>query len=243
MLSIPAVTATTFKSAIDATAARLREKVMAEASGAFLGNEEMLQTTLGVSRATIRQAARVLESEGMLRVRRGINGGYFAARPNAETIEKSVSAYLETLNVAGEDLLTIASVLWVEVIRKAAIAPAPQRHALVEAYQRQIDALPGDTNYADLLDLEQSFRTDIFDLIDNRYIELIFHINMTFAYRRISPRPEPEDEDNLASFFRAWRDARRMELNALSDADPELAALAARHMRNIWQQEMRTRMS
>ncbi|MFT3965469.1 MAG: GntR family transcriptional regulator [Sphingobium sp.] len=231
-----------FKSAIDAAAARLREKVMAQEEGSLLGNEENLQTELGVSRATIRQAARVLEREGLLRVRRGINGGYFAARPNAETIEKSVSAYLETLNVAGEDLLTVASVLWVEVIRKAAHAPAEGRRVLVETYRRQLDAMPAGISYADLLDLEQSFRTDIFDLIDSRYIELIFHINMTFAYRRFPPS-RPQDAAAIAAFARSWRDARRMELGALADGDAELAALAARHMRNIWQRQMRKRMA
>ncbi|MET0363905.1 MAG: GntR family transcriptional regulator [Sphingobium sp.] len=232
-----------FKSAIDAAAARLREKAMTEEEGAFIGNEDNLQTALGVSRATVRQAARILEGEGMLRVRRGINGGYFAARPNAVTIEKSVSAYLETLNVAGEDLLTIASVLWVEVIRKAAQIDTPAKRDIITRYRERLDTLSPDTGHREVLELEEALRTEIFELIDSRYIELIFHINMAFADRRFAKPDQPEDVGETAAFVAAWRNARRMELNAMADGDGELAALAARHMRNIWQQQMRKRIA
>lgn len=231
------------RSAIDTAASRLRQTVLAGEDGAFLGSEDMLQTQLGVSRATVRQAARLLESEGLLRVRRGINGGYFAARPNAETIEKSVSAYLEMLNVAGDDLITLASVLWVEVMRKAAMAPAPGRHALATRYRARLALLPADADYQQVQDVEQAFRTDIFGLIESRYIELIFHINMTFAQRRFPILDLDDDGAMYRGFFHGWREARYMELNALMDGDAELGALSARHMRNVWQHFMRSRIA
>ncbi|HEX7872974.1 MAG TPA: GntR family transcriptional regulator [Sphingobium sp.] len=237
------MTASPFKSAIEAAAARLREKAMTEEEGAFIGNEDNLQTALGVSRATVRQAARILEGEGMLRVRRGINGGYFAARPSADTIEKSVSAYLETLNVAGEDLLTIASVLWVEVLRKAAQIDTPRKREIIARYRGLLDTLPPDTGHREVLEVEAALRNDIFELIDSRYIELIFHINMAFSERRFVVPDEPEAPEEIAAFVAAWRNARRMELSAMADGDGELAALAARHMRNIWQQQMRKRIA
>ncbi len=231
------------RSTIDTAAARLRQTVMAGEDGAFLGNEELLQAQLGASRATVRQVARMLESEGLLRVRRGINGGYFAARPNAETIEKSVSAYLEMLNVEGEDLITLASVLWIEVMRKAAAAPSPARVALATRHRAQLAALPDHVGYQLLQSVEQSFRTEIFSLIESRYIELIFHINMTFAQRRFPASDISEDSDIFLTFVHAWREARQMEINALMDGDAELGALSARHMRNIWQNFIRSRTS
>ena len=75
-----------------------------------MGSEETLIAKLGVSRATVRQAARLLEREGFPRVRRGINGGYFAARPDVRTIEKAVSSYLEMVHTKPEDITVIASV-------------------------------------------------------------------------------------------------------------------------------------
>src|SRR6266404_239290 len=108
------------RSAIDAAAARLRELALAADDGELLGSEEALVEKLGASRTTVRQVARLLEREGLLRVRRGINGGYFAARPDLHTIETTVSAYLEMLHTEPEDVTTIASALWVEVLRRAA---------------------------------------------------------------------------------------------------------------------------
>lgn len=233
--SIAAVTPAPFKSAIEATAARLREKVLAEEEGAFLGNEDALQVALGASRATIRQAARLLEREGLLRVRRGINGGYFGARPTADTIEKSVSAYLEMLNVSGDDLVTIASVLWVEAMRKAARHGGPEARALAERFRERIDRLPDDAGFRQIRELETEFRVAIFDLIDSRYIELIFQINMAFAMRRFASEHAARDDTPAhLAFVREWREARRMELGALADGDPELGAMAARHFRNVW---------
>ncbi|MET0240767.1 MAG: GntR family transcriptional regulator [Sphingobium sp.] len=230
-----------YRSAIDAAADRLRQKVWAQEEGEFLGSEDALQAYLGVSRATVRQAARMLESEGLLRVRRGINGGYFAARPDLANIEKSVGTYLEMLNVAGEDILMMASVLWIEVIRKAAGTEAEARLAFVARNRQRLDALAPDTGYEGVLGLEQTFRTDIFDLIGSRYIELIFHINVSFAHRRFPASDMADDDDANRAFFRAWRAARQMELSALADGDAELGALTARHMRNIWQEHMRMR--
>jgi GntR family transcriptional repressor for pyruvate dehydrogenase complex len=117
-------------STIDAAASQLRSIVLSADEGALLGSEETLISRLGVSRATVRQVARLLEREGLLRVRRGINGGYFAARPDLQTIETTVSAYLEMLHTEPEDVTSIASALWVEVLRRAVAGRArkPKSH-------------------------------------------------------------------------------------------------------------------
>ena len=92
-------------------AAVLRGIVLDAAPGTLLGSEDALVARLSVSRSTVRQIARLLEREGLLLVRRGINGGYYGARPTIGTIETTVSAYLETLDMDSQDLTTVASVL------------------------------------------------------------------------------------------------------------------------------------
>src|SRR5579862_9887852 len=146
------------KSSIDDAAARLRKIALSAEAGALLGGEESLQAQLGVSRTTIRQVARLLEREGLLRVRRGINGGYFGARPDVNTIEMAVSAYLATLDMDAEDVTAVASVLWVEVIRKAAGAKSHEAKDLVERFHRKVKAMRPDASFGDIVQIEQENR-------------------------------------------------------------------------------------
>ena len=74
------------RSPIDTAADQLREILLRQQEGEMIGSEDDLVARLGVSRVTVRQAARLLEREGVLRVRRGINGGYFASRPSVELV-------------------------------------------------------------------------------------------------------------------------------------------------------------
>ena len=186
------------------------------------------------SRATVRQVARLLEREGMLRVRRGINGGYFAARPDLSTIETTVSAYLDMIHTEAEDVTAIASVLWVEVLRRAAHVRTKEAKALAEKYLEKAKAVRDKASFEDIRHIELESRKAIFDLVRSPYIELIFQINTAFAQRRFKPQSERDDTDAHREFVHAWRNAKVLELESIASGDPELATMAARHARNIW---------
>ena len=222
------------KSAIDAAAARLRAEVLSHEDGAFLGSEDALQAQIGVSRPTMRQAARLLEREGLLRVRRGNNGGYFGARPDPAFIEATVSTYLEVLNAEAEDLTAIASVLWVEVVRKAAARKDNAARSLAPHFRGAVKSLSETAGFTELLALEQKIRREVFDLIKSPYVELIFNINADFARRHFTDPPSSRDNTpEHVAFVEAWRKAKLMELEAISDGDQELAVLAARRTRDL----------
>jgi GntR family transcriptional repressor for pyruvate dehydrogenase complex len=222
------------KSTFDLAASHLRSIVLATDEGALLGSEETLVAKLGVSRATVRQVARLLEREGLLLVRRGLNGGYFAARPDVRTIEKSVSTYLEMVHTEPEDLTVIASVLWVEVLRRAARLKTKASKALAEKYLERVRALRLDASFNDVLRVEEESRGALFDLINSRYIELIFQINIVFSQRRFTPTSEKGSADTQREFVADWRKAKILEFQSILDGDPELAMLAARRSRNVW---------
>jgi DNA-binding FadR family transcriptional regulator len=226
------------KSALDGAASRLRSIALAAKEGVLVGSEETLIAKLGVSRATVRQAARLLEREGFLRVRRGINGGYFAARPDVRTIEKTVSAYLEMVHTKPEDITVIASVLWVEALRRAAQMKTPEAIALAEKFMEQVQALKPEASFHDVLRIEHDSRTAIFDLIESRYIELIFQINIEFSKRRFAPPSEKDDTRAHREFVVAWRNAKILEFQSILNHDPESAMLAARRSRNAWHRRL-----
>jgi GntR family transcriptional repressor for pyruvate dehydrogenase complex len=226
------------KSTIDAAAASLRSIVLDAEPGTLLGSEDALVARLGVSRSTVRQIARLLEREGLLRVRRGINGGYYGVRPTIGTIETTVSAYLETLDMDSQDLTTIASVLWVEVMRRAAAVPRETSAPMVETMRRKLEKLKPAAVFSDISKLEQESQRAVFDLVNSRYIELIFQINTAFAQRRFAALSPRDDTEEHRAFIQEWRQAKRLELNAIEDGDADLAMMAARHMRNVWHRRL-----
>jgi GntR family transcriptional regulator, transcriptional repressor for pyruvate dehydrogenase complex len=220
-------------SALDLAVARLRSVVLSREVGALLGNEDELQNLLSVSRPTMRQAARVLEREGLLRVKRGNNGGYFGARPDPAFIEATLATYLETLDARPEDLTMIASVLWVEVVRRAASLPSGGA-ALASRFRGRLKGLGDDAGFSEVLALEDKIRRAIFALIKSPYVELIFNVNADFARRRLVEPPSARDAtpEHMA-FVQAWRKAKHMEVDAIADGDVDMAVLAAGRARNL----------
>jgi DNA-binding GntR family transcriptional regulator len=221
-------------STIEGAASRLRALALASSEGDLLGSEEALVEKLGASRATVRQVARLLEREGLLRVRRGLNGGYFAGRPNLDSVEAAVSAYLDTLDMDAEDVTIVASVLWVEALRKAAGLRSEAARAMASRLRQRVTAFRADAPFSKVVELEEAYRSEIFTLTRARYIELIFQINIVFAQKHFRPLSLSDDSEAHRSFVDAWRKAKLMELDAITDGDPELAMMAARHSRNLW---------
>jgi len=85
----------------------------------FLGSEDELIATLGISRPTFRQAARLLEHEQLLKIKRGSGGGFFAQPPSARAVSRMAAIYL---NSQGTTLQQIHDAFGPLVIEAAALA-------------------------------------------------------------------------------------------------------------------------
>src|SRR3546814_1757416 len=59
-----------------------------------IGSLPEIAQTLGVGIVTVQQAARILEHEGLLAVRRGPGGGYYGKRPDAGALQRALAAYM-----------------------------------------------------------------------------------------------------------------------------------------------------
>ena len=119
-----------------ATADVLREVILSREPGVLLGSEDDLLEHLGVSRPTLRQAARILEQEGLLRVRRGVNGGFFAHRPDASAIAHATAIFLRSEKATVEDVFEARLLIEVECAALAAKAPKQRRK---KAMERDLD--------------------------------------------------------------------------------------------------------
>lgn len=228
---------------LEAVADRLKALSFAAGAGDPLGAEESLIAQFSCSRSTIRQAARLLEREGVLKVKRGQYGGYFAARPDAGTIQRAVSAYLETLEIDTADVTLIASALWVEAMRKAAGVEPERRMEVVERLRRRVEAIVDEAPFRMVLDTEMYSQNEIFDLSRSAYIRLIFDINLEFASRNLALADPDWQDASDPEFVQDWRHAKLLELGALARGSRELAGMAGRYSRKVWQHKVGVRIS
>jgi DNA-binding FadR family transcriptional regulator len=79
--------------------------------GAALPSEAVLMKRFGVSRPTLREAFRVLESEGLIRVRRGAHGGARVQVPSGEAAARYAGLVLEFRGATLQDVYEARGVL------------------------------------------------------------------------------------------------------------------------------------
>jgi GntR family transcriptional regulator, transcriptional repressor for pyruvate dehydrogenase complex len=71
--------------------------------GTRLLSEEELTKQFGIARTTLREALRVLESEGLIEIRRGRGGGAVVTMPDIDHLSSSLSALLQMKGTTRKD--------------------------------------------------------------------------------------------------------------------------------------------
>jgi GntR family transcriptional repressor for pyruvate dehydrogenase complex len=157
-------------SAPDRIADTLRTAALAAGDGAWLGSEETLCARFEVTAPTLRQAARLLEHEEVLKVRRGVRGGYYAHRPKIDTIARVAATWLRgNADVLDESRLLMDALtpLLAELAMRS-----PRLDELAEFAQ----ASPPDASLESFADRESRFVTLLVALADNEPLRLVFAI-------------------------------------------------------------------
>ena len=119
--------------AADVLAGILREKILEGDlnEGMPLPNERDLGTQAGLSRASVREALRILEGEGLIATRVGRNGGSEVVRPSSATIERSVAIFIRGQRLRLEAVLET----------RAAIEPPSARFAALHRTDADLAAM------------------------------------------------------------------------------------------------------
>lgn len=76
------------------------------APGSALPSEPELIAQSGLGRATVREAIRLLEAQGLIVIRRGSHGGIFVAQPNLSNLSHSLAPVLTLSKAPLRDLTT-----------------------------------------------------------------------------------------------------------------------------------------
>lgn len=127
--------------AADVLANLLREKILKSElrEGTDLPAERDLGVQSGLSRASVREALRILEGEGLITTRIGRNGGSTVARPNTESIERSVGIYIRGLGIRLEAVLETRSAIEPPAARFAAVHRTEEDLAEIEKCQAKLE--------------------------------------------------------------------------------------------------------
>lgn len=101
------------------------------ASGTRLPNEAQLAERYGAGRATVREALRLLEADGLVEVRPGLGGGPVVSEPDMERVGRRLSILLR---LSG-------STFWAVAAARKVLEPALAFYAAKSATEEQLQAM------------------------------------------------------------------------------------------------------
>lgn len=204
---------------VPVTAERMRERIFAKGEGEQIGSLPDLARDFGVGIVTVQQAARILEHEGLLEVRRGPGGGYYGRRPDAASLERSLAAYMRTEPASWKEALDMTSLLFNELCAAAADCGERASQDDLCAFAQKLTLTEGD---GDLAELELEFQDILFRMVNRPLFELLTRVTLRFAQSR------PEGPAVRGAFEPGeWKSGRRRIIDAILRQDRELARFEA----------------
>lgn len=169
--------------------------------GAQLASERDLMGQFGVSRPTVREALRVLQSMGLLESRPGTRGGPVVLAPSSENLLRSFRA------MVGTDVLSVAELVEYRVVlegsasRLAAIRHSEEQLGRMRAAVERM-AQEAEANSATFTDADLEFHEAIWAASGNRVLRLsgeaVSGVLRGLMQRRIDSEPA-DGEAKIAS--------------------------------------------
>ena len=150
--------------AADVLALQLREMIVQGrlTPGSFLPSERQLVEDSGLSRTSVRDALRVLESEGLISTKVGRSGGSMVTLPGRDAVARSVELFVRTHGIRLGSLLEC----------RVAVEPTLARLAARERTAEQMD---------EIADLHERFVASQEDVPRYKAINLDWHLAIARA--------------------------------------------------------------
>jgi GntR family transcriptional repressor for pyruvate dehydrogenase complex len=198
---------------------RLRDLVFAVPADTRLGALPELARKLGVGIVTVQQAARILEHEGLLQVRRGPGGGYYGTRPDDAALERAIAVHMQVHPASFEEAADITSLLFNELVWAAAACRDSSLRDQLAMLAQNIDARQSESDRGAF---EVEFQDLLFQMVARPLFEALTRVTLRFARTRPAPliyvSPTGVAE---------WRAGRRRIIDAILLQDTKLAYFEA----------------
>lgn len=197
------------------------------AEGTMLPPESELVERLGVSRPTLREAFRVLESESLITVERGVRGGARVVRPQRQTLARYAGLILEYEGVTLKDVYDARAIVETPMVVELANTRRQAAITTLEAILAQANEEEGESAVA----AHTEFHMAIARLSGNKTMqiisEMLYHI-IEKADRSLQPIRGPR----AATAGRRASKTHQMVLDTIKAGDADGAAeIWTRHLK------------
>lgn len=202
------------------TARELSRLSLASEAGAYLGAEQDLLERLAVSRPTLRQAAKIVESDRLISVRRGTNGGFYAERPDAADAIRALTRFLRLRGATIGHIAVVSRMISEEA---AGLAAACVDESLRVRLTEFAATVAGNDTRRAIIFAETDLARLIATMSGNPAIELVMEIGYTFGMGEEAGSLYASAEDRAA--------ARKLQAdlcNAVLSRDADVARLMMR---------------
>ncbi len=211
------------------TARALADLSLAASDGVYLGAENDLLERLGISRPTLRQAAKIVESDRLIVVKRGLKGGFFAARPHARDAIRAPALYLRMNGASISHVHAVTRLISEEAAAEASRCEDIALRAQLAQLRADIEADPQEDETPAQVIHRESELAHLLGLMSGNPAILLF-MEIVYAFGFLSK--------NLKFYHRADdRLANRVRQRGLCDAvlarDPEVARLMMRRRSDL----------
>jgi GntR family transcriptional repressor for pyruvate dehydrogenase complex len=210
---------------VQAAVAKLRDLILAQEPGTQIGSLNEVAQLLGVGIVTVQQAARVLEHEGLLAVRRGPGGGYYGTRPDEAALERALAAYLRVHGFRQRESQEMLSLLDCEIMPAAAHCTDEPLRDVMHSLSKRIDLCD---SVDDRIAFEIELRDLLFKMVARPLMELLCRVTLRLYVHPRSVRIFAGEEG-----VAAWKAGRRRILQAVLERDEDLARFEAERYRRL----------
>ena len=165
--------------ASDLVVAELRRRILEEGLpvGSRLPSEMELSEEFDLGRVTIREALRILERDGLVRTKRGPNGGSFVIHPDVDQVSQAVAMLLKIHAPSLGDFSEYRLTLEPKIAELAALnATAEQKKHLLKVAQSQTT-----------LESTASFHDELSNICGNEFLHLAqksMHVALSLHFRK-----------------------------------------------------------
>lgn len=147
-----------------------------------------LQNILGVSLGTVRESLAILEQKGILKVRKGVKGGFFIRKVSEEHMINSIEMLMRYMAISHKELYEFRANIEAGLFRLTTKRASDTDIEIFQGYQERFRSClgRGENGWINLIKIENEFRNRCLNIVNNRSYTVVLNpiLNNLQSYAR-----------------------------------------------------------